>query len=109
MLRRRSKSPRVDKRPPKAGPVGHASRRRAREDTPVPSQLLLPPGGLPAAAPQKPRKAKDSAERVVLVTGFDPFAGEQINPSWEICKRMPREIAGLRVETCRVPCEFRRA
>ncbi len=26
-----------------------------------------------------------------------------------MCKRLPKEIAGLRVETCLVPCEFRRA
>ena len=109
MLRRRSKSPRDDKRPPKVAHGGPGSRRRARPDTPVPSQLLLPPGGLPAPEREKPRKARPGAERVVLVTGFDPFGGEQLNPSWEICKRLSREIAGLRVETCRVPCEFRRA
>lgn len=107
------------------------SRRRARPDTPVPEALKLPPGGLPAPAKEKPkadrRGAKDRREeppreappaaprkgrgggRVVLVTGFDPFGGEQLNPSWEICTRLPREIAGARIETCRVPCEFRRA
>jgi len=46
---------------------------------------------------------------VVLVTGFEPFDGEKTNPSWEICGRLPKEIAGMHVETCRVPCEFRRA
>ena len=46
---------------------------------------------------------------VVLVTGFDPFGGEQLNPSWLICTRLPKSIGGLRVETCKVPCEFRRA
>jgi Pyrrolidone-carboxylate peptidase (N-terminal pyroglutamyl peptidase) len=90
----------------------------------VPRELMLPPGGLPAVAPQprekaappvreqraRPRESRSgNAERVVLVTGFDPFGGEPLNPSWEICRRLPREIAGLRVETCRVPCEFRRA
>ncbi|MBC8023466.1 MAG: pyroglutamyl-peptidase I [Burkholderiales bacterium] len=44
-----------------------------------------------------------------MVTGFEPFGGESTNPSWDICERLPRRIAGLRVETCRVPCEFRRA
>jgi pyroglutamyl-peptidase len=130
MLRRRRKSPREDKRPPKAVQGAHAatrSRRRARPDTPVPRELMLPPGGLPVteparekpraearapvpAQPQRARKGReDRAQRVVLVTGFDPFGGEQLNPSWEICRRLPGEIAGLRVETCRVPCEFRRA
>ena len=120
MLRRRRKSPREDKRPPRsaqpAQPVQGAarSRRRARPDTPVPGDLLLPPGGLPAARREKPKTPPAAAtpvekHRVVLVTGFDPFGGEAVNPSWEICKRLPHEIAGLRVETCRVPCQFRRA
>jgi pyroglutamyl-peptidase len=48
-------------------------------------------------------------KKKVLVTGFDPFGAESVNPSWLICERLPKEIAGLRVETCRVPCEFHRA
>jgi pyroglutamyl-peptidase len=61
--------------------------------------------------PAKARPGQTSArpEQVVLVTGFEPFGGEKSNPSWDICNRLPREIAGLRVEICRVPCEFRRA
>lgn len=94
MLRRRSKSPRQDKRAPRTPQGASHSRRRARPDTPVPRDLLLPARG---------------AEGVVLVTGFDPFGGETVNPSWEICTRLPKSIAGMRVETCRVPCEFRRA
>jgi pyroglutamyl-peptidase len=62
----------------------------------VPAELVIGAGKAPT-------------EGVVLVTGFDPFGGERTNPSWEICKRLPATIAGLRVETCRVPCEFRRA
>jgi pyroglutamyl-peptidase len=46
---------------------------------------------------------------VVLVTGFDPFGGEASNPSWDVCAQLPDEIAGMRVERVRVPCEFRRA
>ena len=46
---------------------------------------------------------------MILVTGFEPFGGEATNPSWEICERLPREIAGARIETCLVPCVFRRA
>ena len=128
MLRRRSKSPRHDKHAPRA-PHGVAakSRRRARPDTPVPRELRLPPGGMPEVAREKPKgdrrgpndrreepprgetARKGGTARVVLVTGFDPFAGEQLNPSWEICKRLPPEIAGARIETCRAPCEFRRS
>ena len=120
MLRRRRKSPREDKHAPRTqhgtprgvSHGGPRSRRRARPDTPVPRELLLPEGDLPRTAP--PAKGKrgnreGNAERVVLVTGFDPFGGETLNPSWEICGRLPRSIGGLRVETCRVPCQFRRA
>jgi pyroglutamyl-peptidase len=46
---------------------------------------------------------------VVLVTGFEPFGGERSNPSWDVCQLLPATIAGLRVETCLVPCEFHRA
>ena len=46
---------------------------------------------------------------VALVTGFEPFGGETTNPSWDVCQALPGEIAGLRVERLRVPCEFRRA
>jgi pyroglutamyl-peptidase len=46
---------------------------------------------------------------VVLVTGFEPFGGEETNPSWEICGLLPAAIAGMRVETCLVPCEFLRS
>ena len=77
------------------------SRRRPRPEAPVPPELLLRPDRKAAA----PRMAGE----VVLVTGFEPFGGESINPSWEVCQRLPREIAGLRVETCRVPCVFRRS
>ncbi|HEX4943527.1 MAG TPA: hypothetical protein VFV55_04185, partial [Usitatibacteraceae bacterium] len=45
----------------------------------------------------------------VLVTGFEPFGGEDINPSWEICKALPAAIAHARIDTLRVPTEFRRA
>lgn len=31
----------------------------------------------------------------ILVTGFDPFGGEKINPAIESVKKLPDEIAGL--------------
>ena len=43
------------------------------------------------------------------MTGFEPFAGEKTNPSWDVCRQLPEEIAGMRVERLRVPCVFRRA
>src|SRR4051794_17680927 len=56
-----------------------------------------------------PGSRKLHAGDLILVTGFEPFGGERVNPSWDICERLPKSIAGLRVETCRVPCEFGRA
>ena len=43
----------------------------------------------------------------VLVTGFDPFGGEKINPSIEAVKRLPEELCGAKlireeIPTCRV-------
>jgi pyroglutamyl-peptidase len=45
--------------------------------------------------------------RTVLVTGFEPFGGESINPSWEVVK----QFDGMIIENCRVvarqlPCVF---
>jgi pyroglutamyl-peptidase len=44
---------------------------------------------------------------VVLITGFDAFAGESENPSWEAVSRLEGEvIAGHRVIARRLPVEF---
>lgn len=45
--------------------------------------------------------------RHILVTGFEPFGGETINPSWEVVK----QLEGLIIDDCRVvtrqlPCVF---
>ena len=42
----------------------------------------------------------------ILVTGFDPFGGESINPAWEAVKRLPNEIAGATVKTIQIPTVF---
>ncbi|MGI5983837.1 MAG: pyroglutamyl-peptidase I [Sakamotonia sp.] len=39
----------------------------------------------------------------VLVTGFDPFGGESINPAWEAVKRIRSEIAGAEIVTMQIP------
>ena len=31
----------------------------------------------------------------VLITGFDPFGGESINPAWEAVKAMKDNIDGI--------------
>ena len=102
MLRRRRKTP---KPPQAAQPAGvPGSRRRPRPGAQVPSELILT-----ERVALKPKPTVRHEGPVVLVTGFDPFCEENVNPSWQICEKLPRAIGGVRVETCRVPCEFRRA
>jgi pyroglutamyl-peptidase len=42
----------------------------------------------------------------ILVTGFDPFGGESINPAYEIVKRLRTNIAGAEVIKLQVPTAF---
>ncbi len=39
----------------------------------------------------------------ILVTGFDPFGDESINPSIEAVKRLPKEIAGNQIIPLEIP------
>ena len=39
----------------------------------------------------------------VLITGFDPFGGEPINPAWEAVKAMKDEIAGAKITKLQIP------
>lgn len=39
----------------------------------------------------------------VLVTGFDPFGGEPINPAWEAVKAMKDTIAGTEIVKMQIP------
>ena len=45
----------------------------------------------------------------ILVTGFDPFGGEKINPAWEAVRRLPREIAGAEIIPLEIPTVFGKA
>jgi len=46
----------------------------------------------------------------ILLTGFAPFDGEHINPSWEAVRGFDgREIAGHRIDVQRLPVEFHTA
>lgn len=46
--------------------------------------------------------------KTVLVTTFEPFDGEAINPSWEAVVKVlqGREISGARVMNCQLACVF---
>ncbi len=45
----------------------------------------------------------------VLITGFDPFGGEQINPAFEAVKRLDDTINGCKIIKLEVPTVFRRS
>jgi len=46
-------------------------------------------------------------ERTVLLTGFAPFGGETVNPSWQAVRALDgRMVEGHRIVTVELPCEF---
>lgn len=45
----------------------------------------------------------------ILVTGFDPFGGETVNPAWEAVKRLPDTVAGAWVVKVQIPTSFERS
>lgn len=45
----------------------------------------------------------------VLITGFDPFGGEKINPALEAVKKLPDTIAGAEVIKLEIPTVFRKS
>ena len=45
----------------------------------------------------------------ILVTGFDPFGGESVNPAFEAVKLIPGRIAGVDVVKLEIPTAFRRS
>ena len=45
----------------------------------------------------------------VLITGFDPFGGESINPAWEAVKAMKDNIDGIEVIKLQIPTVFKRS
>ena len=45
----------------------------------------------------------------ILITGFEPFGGEPVNPSWEAVRRLPVEIAGAEVIKLQIPTVFGRS
>ena len=45
----------------------------------------------------------------LLITGFDPFGGETINPSWEAVRRLPDTIGNYTLTKMQIPTVFREA
>lgn len=42
----------------------------------------------------------------LLITGFDPFGGESVNPSWEAVKLLPDTIGGYELYKLQIPTVF---
>ena len=45
--------------------------------------------------------------RTLLLTGFEPFGGEPVNPSWTLAESLQGAVAeGWRVQAVCLPCTF---
>ena len=42
----------------------------------------------------------------LLITGFDPFDGAAVNPSWEAVKRLPDQIGAYEIHKLQIPTVF---
>jgi len=52
----------------------------------------------------------DAAPKPLLLTGFEPFGGETVNPSWQVAQALAgQRIGGARVLALQLPCVFGRA
>lgn len=49
---------------------------------------------------------KKGLSKKLLITGFEPFGGEEINASWEAISRLPDEINGYGICKLEIPVEF---
>lgn len=45
----------------------------------------------------------------ILVTGFDPFGGDKINPAIEAVKRLPDTIEGAKIIKLEIPTVFNKS
>lgn len=45
----------------------------------------------------------------ILITGFDPFGGEKINPAYEAVKILPDNINGAKIIKRQIPTVFRKS
>ena len=42
----------------------------------------------------------------LLITGFDPFGGESVNPSWEAVRLLPDQIGAYEIHKLQIPTVF---
>lgn len=42
----------------------------------------------------------------LLITGFDPFGGESVNPAWEAVRRLPDTVGPYALTRIRIPTVF---
>jgi pyroglutamyl-peptidase len=62
---------------------------------------------MPVSRPPTPRRGAAPVP-ILLLTGFEPFGGETVNPSWLIASALDGEtIGGARVQALQLPTEFR--
>lgn len=47
--------------------------------------------------------------RKLLITGFEPFGGQSINPSWEAVALLPERIGSWQLIKLRIPVEYEKA
>ena len=45
----------------------------------------------------------------LLITGFEPFDGQSVNPSWEAVALLPERIGAWQLTKLRIPVEYRNA
>ncbi|MBR5021332.1 MAG: pyroglutamyl-peptidase I, partial [Oscillospiraceae bacterium] len=45
----------------------------------------------------------------LLITGFDPFGGESVNPSWEAVRQLPDRIGQYELTKMQIPTVFGKA
>ena len=44
--------------------------------------------------------------KTLLITGFEPFGGETINPAWEAVRALPEQIGGWQLRKLQIPTVF---
>ena len=45
-------------------------------------------------------------EKTLLITGFDPFGGGNVNPSWEAVKLLPEQMGEYKIHKLAIPTIF---